>query len=166
MARRVGLLMSRAIARTRNDAYDDLWTDPAQLEDLPRSIREVEAFRRSLKKARRLRTFRAAWEGSVPKRDGLTRTGHLLHPKERVYYQALVDSILIKTEAATASRESVFGYRGTNLRKSLRPFGRRPIEQWLQFHKSVKDAARSGRYRAVVITDIAAFFRGDSTRET
>ncbi len=57
-----------------------------------------------------------------------------------------------------ASRGHVFGYRGVNLRKSLRPYGKRPIEQWLQFHKSVKEAAGSGRFGAVVITDIAAFF--------
>lgn len=158
MPRRVGLLVSRAVARATIDAVDDLWSDPAQLEDLPKALKEVEPFRRQIVKARRDRTIRAAWEGTVPKRDGLTRTGHFIYPVERIYYQALVDSILIRTEAAMAPRTRVFGYRGTNLRSSSTPYGKRPIEQWLQFQKAVKEAAGSGRFDAVVITDIAAFF--------
>lgn len=158
MPRRVGLLLSRAVTRTRNDAIDDLWPDPAQLEDLPRAPRELEQFRRALVKARRDRSFRAAWVGTVPKRDGLTRTGHFLYPLERIYYQALVDAILNRTEAAMASRLNVFGYRASAVRTSTTPFGKRPLEQWLAFHKVVKEAARTGGYGAVVITDIAAFF--------
>lgn len=158
MPRRVGLLVSRAVARTNIDAVDDLWPDPAQLEDLPKAPKEVEPFRRRIVKARRDRTIRPAWEGTVPKRDGLTRTGHFLYPVERIYYQALVDSILIRTEAAMVPRTRAFGYRGTNLRSSANPYGTRPIEQWLQFHKAVKDAAGTGRFGAIVITDIAAFF--------
>jgi hypothetical protein len=70
----------------------------------------------------------------------------------------LVDSILIKTETSMASRDRVFGYRGSNLRTSAAPFGKKPIEQWLNFHNAVREMAKTGRYGAVVVTDVAAFF--------
>jgi hypothetical protein len=146
------------VARVKNDEFDDLWADPAQFEDLPRSATELTLLKRSLSRARSATTFRPAWEGTIPKRDGLTRTGHFLYPLERVYYQALVDSILATTEVSMAPRTHVFGYRVTAARTSSAPFGKRPIEQWLQFHRTVKEAVKSRSFQAVVISDIAAFF--------
>jgi reverse transcriptase-like protein len=85
------------------------------------------------------------------------RTGHQLNPRQWVYYQALVDSFLHRTEASMESRDHVFGYRARLPRVSAKPFGK-PIQQWLDFHRAVKDVAARGTYEAVVITDVAAFF--------
>jgi hypothetical protein len=77
---------------------------------------------------------------------------------ERVVYQALVDSFLHSVEPRMESRDHVFGYRAVAPRRSTKPFGKKPIDQWLAFHRKVKDVALSGGFGAVVMTDVAAFF--------
>jgi hypothetical protein len=155
--RRTQLDIARAVARVKNDSVDSLWPDPANLLDLPRNGKEMDELRRAVKRTRAPGGVAPCREGTVPKRDGLTRTGHQLNPVEWVYYQALVDSFLHRVESRMESREHVFGYRARYPRTAAKPFGK-PMEQWLDFHRTVKDVARLGIYEAVVITDIAAFF--------
>jgi hypothetical protein len=137
---------------------DDLWPDPAQLLDLPRSAAELPRFKREIRLKRAPGQVQPAWEGTVPKRDGLTRTGHQIAPKERIYFQALVDSFLHAVDPRLDSPGHVFGYRPRAPRSSERPFGKNPIAQWLDFHHAVQEVARAKSYEAVVVTDIAAFF--------
>lgn len=155
--RRTALDIPRAAARVKNDSVDDLWPDPAGLLDLPRSRAEMDSLRRAVARARRPGEVRPCRESAIPKRDGLTRTGHQLHLVEWVYYQALVDSFLHRTESKMESRDHVFGYRARYPRTAAKPFGK-PMEQWLDWHRSVKDVATTGGYDAVVVTDLAAFF--------
>ena len=141
----------------KSDSIDDLWSDPAGLQDAPKAGVEMIAFQSVIARTRKPGGSRTAWESVVPKRDGLTRTAHRLDLPERVYYQALVDSFLHDADAKMASRNNVYGYRPNAPRRSHQPFGRKPIEQWLAFHRKVKDVCRA-RGGAVVVTDIAAFF--------
>lgn len=156
MPRRPPLLWERAVARVKRDAANDLWPDPAGLLDLPRSRAEFPRLVRAISKFRGNRA-EAARPYMVPKRDRLTRPGHVLKPIVRVYFQSLVDRFLHDADASLESQEFVYGYRAVNGRMSPEPFGG-PIDQWLAMRKAVKDAARTGLYGAVVNTDIASFF--------
>jgi hypothetical protein len=155
-ARRTPLWLERARARVWRDADGDMWPDPGGLLDLPRSKPEFAAFRTKVNALRKGRA-RAAVPFLVPKRDGLTRPGHLIAPVERVYFQALIDTFLHDTDRQMVSQKIAFGLRAINGRRSPVPFGGR-TEQWLVFRKTYKDALRSGVYDAAVNTDVASYF--------
>lgn len=150
------LRVDRAVGRIRNDTWDDLWPDIASLLDLPNSKAEVSKLRLSVSRLRR-GGARPAFVEAVPKADGLTRPGHYLWPAERVYYQGLVDTVLHLIDKRMGGTGNVFGYRALNGPLSAAPFGR-PLGRWKAFRQYLKAAARSGRYDAVVKTDIASFF--------
>jgi Reverse transcriptase (RNA-dependent DNA polymerase) len=154
--RRTSLDIELAIARVRKDAENDLWPDPAGLLDLPRSKTEVAAFRRRFQALRRTPPARAI-EGLVPKRDGLTRTAHILPPVVRVYYQALVDSFMHRVDRRLEPAGHIFGYRPRGARRGAKAFGK-VLEQWLEFDAAVKSAARDPDVGAVVVADLAAYF--------
>lgn len=156
VVRRVGLRLDRAVARITSDTWDDLWPDIALLIDLPRSRPERDALRNRIRILRRS-GVRPARTDPIPKADGLTRPGHYLWPEERVYYQALVDTVLHSIDTRLSSRGHIFGYRALKGPHSKTPFGR-PLDQWKAFRQYVRAAARSGAYGAVVKTDVASYF--------
>lgn len=158
MPRRTPLDLERAVARISVDMVDDLWPDPAQLIDLPRAAKEHTKLYGQVRAKRVSGGIKPAWESPVPKRDGLTRTGHQIPLIDRTLYQALVDSFLHSVEPRMASRDHVYGYRAIAPRRSPKPFGKKPFHQWLEFHRKVKAVAATGTYEAVVETDIASFF--------
>ena len=98
----------------------------------------------------------SAREALVPKGDGLTRTGHVLLPDQRVYYQGLADVFLHRVERHLETKDRIFGYRARYARTAARPFGK-PLEQWLEWDRRVKRVASSGVNDAAVVTDVAAF---------
>ncbi len=124
--------------------------------DLPRSPAEFAHARAAILQLRRGGS-RAAFMEAIPKADGLTRTGHYLWPIERLYYQALVDSVLHSIDSKLGGQGNIFGYRAIRGRTSTSPFGN-PLDQWKAFRQYVRAAARSGKYHAVAKTDIASFF--------
>jgi hypothetical protein len=157
-ARRTPLWLERARARVWRDARGgDMWPDPGGLIDLPRSKPEFAAFRRRLSALRTGRA-RAATPFLVPKRDGLTRPGHLIAPMERVFFQALVDTFMHDADRQMVSQKIVFGYRTIERRSSPIPYGKQPTKQWLNWRRTYKDALRTGKYQAAINTDVASFF--------
>ena len=179
LPRRVGLVVARAVARVKNDDFDDLWADPAQFEDLPRSAAELAVLRRSLSRARSATSFSPGLGGDRSKARRIDPNRSLrLGPRSisreavrmveaRVSYcpTALrrcrhaggptIDrprwrSPAGPSEFSAASIGEVthdpirVGCRwcGADFaRRRVRPFGKRPIEQWLRFHRTVTGAA-------------------------
>jgi hypothetical protein len=85
------------------------------------------------------------------------RPAHLLTVDARIYYQALVDSFFHDLDTTVGLRAHVFGYRSLGGRSSKRPFGY-GLTQWKRFRRELRRQASSGKYGAMVRTDLAAFF--------
>jgi hypothetical protein len=85
------------------------------------------------------------------------RPGHQLTVEQRLYYQALVDTFMYDLDKRLATKNHVFGYRPLAPRSTNAPFGW-GIGQWLRFRAELRRQVESGRYGALVRTDLAAFF--------
>lgn len=157
MARRESLNIVRAAARLRTDAWDDLWPSVTDLVELPTKSAEVTSARRRIGAMRKTSQIEQARVGLIPKPNGLMRPAHLLSTDARLYYQALVDSFVHTLDAAIGRRDNVFGYRALEGRSSKRPFGY-GLTQWKRFRRELRRQVASGRYGAMVRTDLAAFF--------
>ncbi len=155
--RRASLNIARAAARIRSDAWDDLWPSATTLVDLPATRSEINAARRRVGLLRRTELVPSARVGLVPKANGLMRPAHLLTLDARLYYQALVDSFLHDLDKAVGHPAHVFGYRSLEGRTSKRPFGY-GLAQWKRFRGELRRQVASGKYGAMVRTDLAAFF--------
>lgn len=157
-AKRVGLSLGRAVRRIRQDAWDDIWPDPLNLALLPRTIPEFVTMRRRLVRLRdgRARVPRAR-EALIPKPNGLMRPAHQLTIEARIYYQALVDSFMYDIDKGLVGKNHVFGYRPLAPRSTKAPFGF-GLSQWKRFRKQVRAEVKSGKFGAMVRTDLAAFY--------
>ena len=110
------------MARLRRDAENDLWPDPAGMIDLPRSDPEFRLLKAAVLRVR-AGAAHTAKAYMLPKRDGLTRPGHVMRVPERVYLQALVDTFLYSVQPRLEAPTVVFGYRPQGPRNSAKPFG-------------------------------------------
>ena len=156
-ARRVPLVVPRAAARIKVDAWDDLWPDAIGLARLPSESREYDAARRRLERMRRGTAIPKAREGLVPKPNGLMRPGHVLALDSRLYYQALVDSFMYDLDKRLVGKNHVFGYRPLAPRSTNAPFGF-GLRQWRRYREQLRREVASGKYGAFVRTDLTAFF--------
>ncbi len=155
---KVGLALGRASRRIRQDAWDDIWPDPLSLAKLPRSAAENSAVRRRLAPYRDGRSHvPRAREALIPKPNGLMRPAHQLTIDARLYYQALVDSFMYDIDKRLVGKNHVFGYRPLAPRSTKAPFGF-GLSQWKRFRVQVRDEVDSGKYGAMVRTDLAAFY--------
>jgi hypothetical protein len=156
--KRVGLVLPRASARVRQDAWDDLWPDALRLEQLPVTKTEFNAAQKRIggfrSGSRKLPMARVCL---VPKPNGLMRTAHQLTTDSRLYYRALVDTFMYDLDKRLVGKVHVFGYRPLAPRSTNAPFGF-GLRQWKRFRAQLKGLVASGKYQAMVRTDLAAFF--------
>lgn len=150
-------MLPRAAARVRTDAWDDLWPDALALLGLPQTVPEHNAARRRLVAMRRSGRIPSARIGLVPKPNGLMRPAHVLRLDARLYYQALVDSFMYDLDRRLVGKNYVFGYRPLAPRTTHAPFGY-GLRQWKRFRIQLRREVDSGKYGALVRTDLAAFF--------
>lgn len=156
-ARRTSLNIARAAARIKSDAWDDLWPSVTVLTELPATRADVNAAQRRVGRMRRSGQVPPARVSLVPKSNGLMRPAHVLTLDARIYYQALVDTFFHDLDKVVGRRAHVFGYRSLDGRSSKRPFGY-GLTQWKRFRQELRRQVASGKYGAMVRTDLAAFF--------
>lgn len=90
----------------------------------------------------------------VPKTRLLTRPAALLQPRERVVFQALVNRLGPRIDAALPA--TVYSARLTPGRTDR--WLRDQRKDWVRFEKATKDLYRSGRFPSLLRTDVASYF--------
>ncbi len=138
--------------RVKKDQYNDIIPDILELRDIDCDKRTIinkikEELERGYEPSELLKI-------DVPKKGYTLRPGSNMIPKDRIVYQAVVDSI--STEVEEPPADCVFSYRLNRNRRSNRMFEFwRPL--WLGWKRKMRDVYANGHH-CLLRTDIAAYF--------
>lgn len=137
----------------KEDALDDFYPDVFSFEDLvksPEKYLERRKFR-----LWQLDTLQHLCE-YVPKKSGMLRTAHWLHPTHRILYLAILQHLIGKIDIKLS--RSLYSYRAGNLENPADyPYPHR-VESWKVFINNFREASLASTTKAVLVTDLASFF--------
>lgn len=137
----------------QDDVSDDFYPDSFLYSDL---ISSKETYLEARKyRLWQLDTLQHLCE-YVPKKSGLLRTAHWIHPTHRILFLAILHHFLFKIDKKLS--RSLYSYRASNSENPEEyPFKDR-VGNWMVFINNFRGAALTKNSKAVLITDLASFF--------
>lgn len=147
------LKLKTAFSWLKEDAFDDFYPDVFAFEDL---VKVADAYLEKRKhRLWQLDTLQHLCE-YVPKKSGMLRTAHWLHPTHRILFLAILQHFVGKIDIKLS--KSLYSFRAGNLENpEEHPYPNR-VESWKVFVNNFREASLADTTKAVLVTDLASFF--------
>lgn len=147
------LKIKTAFSWLKEDASDDFYPDVFAFEDL---VKVADAYIEKRKyRLWQLDTLQHLCE-YIPKKSGMLRTAHWLHPTHRILFLSILQHFVGKIDIKLS--RSLYSYRAGNLDNPENyPYPYR-VESWKVFINNFREASLADTTKAVLITDLASFF--------
>lgn len=147
------LKIKTAFSWLKEDASDDFYPDVFAFEDL---VKVADAYLEKRKyRLWQLDTLQHLCE-YVPKKSGMLRTAHWLHPTHRILFLSILQHFVGKIDIKLS--RSLYSYRAGNLDNPENyPYPYR-VESWKVFINNFREASLADTTKAVLVTDLASFF--------